>query len=245
MFEGSLVESTALLQSRNRWPALLSFATQTLVALLLVAVPLLHPELLPLHAPSLSLTPPPPPRPPQPPPPTQRVRAAVVTASAPEVPSAPPAQRDLLRTLLPISSVSADPPIALASGPAMPGAATAVLGFGDRVGPAPTVTVTPAPANHAGPVRLSSGVTAGLLLEPIRAAYPPIARAAHIEGAVVIHAIISPTGRIERAEVRSGSPMLQNAALEAVQSARYRPYLLNGQPTEVDTTITVNFRLGS
>lgn len=245
MFEGSLVESTALLQSRNRWPALLSFAAQALVALVLVAVPLLHPELLPMHAPSLSLTPPPPPRPPQPPPPPQHMHATLAATSAPAAASAPAAQHSILRTLLPIPSLATDPPIALGSGLVMPDASTAVLGLGDRVGPTPNVTVAAAPPTHTGPLRLSSGVTAGLLLEPIRTVYPAIAKAAQVQGAVVIHAIISRIGRIERAEVLSGSPMLQNAALEAVQAARYRPYLLNGQPTEVDTTITVNFRLGS
>ncbi len=245
MFEGSLVESTALIQSRNRWPAMFSLAIQAALALLIIAVPLLHPELLPMHAPTLSLTPPPPPRAPQPPPPVQHIHAMLATSSAPEAPSAPATQRSLISTLLPASHVSDDPPIALATGPMMPGPSTSTLGFGNNPSGTAAVTVAPAaPAPHLGPLHVSGGVTAGLLLAPIVPQYPAIAKAAHVEGTVVIHALISRTGSIEQAQVLSGSPMLQNAALEAVKTVRYRPYLLNGQPTEVDTTITVNFRIG-
>lgn len=245
MFEESLVESAALLQTRNRLPALLSFAAQAIVALVVIALPILHPELLPMRAPALVLAPPPQPHPPQPPPPIQRVHAALAASSAPELPAAQPAHASLIRTLLPTSSVAENPPIALGIGPMTPASTPSILGIGDRSGNAPTVSVTPAPPVHTGPVHVSAGVTAGLLLAPIHAVYPAIAKAAHVEGTVVIHAIISRMGAIERAQVVSGSPMLQSAALEAIEQAHYRPYLLNGQPTEVDTTITVNFRLGS
>jgi protein TonB len=100
----------------------------------------------------------------------------------------------------------------------------------------------------AGPVRperahASTGVSAGLLLAPIQPIYPPIAKAAGIQGTVTVHAIISKTGTIESASATSGRIMLQKAALDAIRMARYRPYLLNGLPTEVDTVFSVNFRL--
>jgi periplasmic protein TonB len=75
--------------------------------------------------------------------------------------------------------------------------------------------------------------------------YPQIAKAAHVEGSVVVGAVISKTGSIESLHVVSGPPMLQTAAINAIRAARYRPFLLNGEPTEVQTTITVNFRLGN
>jgi protein TonB len=84
-----------------------------------------------------------------------------------------------------------------------------------------------------------------MLLAPIQPLYPPIAKAAHREGTVIIHAIISKEGRIESANVVSGPAMLTGAALDAVRNAHYRPYLLNGQPTEVETTFSINFRLSS
>jgi protein TonB len=93
-------------------------------------------------------------------------------------------------------------------------------------------------------VNVSSGVSAGLLLAPIRPEYPQIARITHTEGTVVVDAVISRIGTIESARVLSGPPILQQAALEAVRQARYRPFLLNGQPTDVQTTITIVFRMG-
>jgi protein TonB len=101
------------------------------------------------------------------------------------------------------------------------------------------------PEKTAGPLNVSGGVTAGMLLTPIQPVYPAIAKAAGIHGAVVMEAVISKTGRIESLHVVSGPDMLRRAALDAVQMARYRPYLLSGQPTEVQTTITVVFQLGS
>jgi protein TonB len=74
--------------------------------------------------------------------------------------------------------------------------------------------------------------------------YPPIAKAAHVQGAVILHAVISKQGTIENLQVVSGPPMLAGAAMDAVRRWRYKPYLLNNEPTEVDTTITVNFTFG-
>jgi protein TonB len=73
--------------------------------------------------------------------------------------------------------------------------------------------------------------------------YPPIALAARIEGTVRLAATISRTGSIENLRVASGPAMLHQAALNAVQSWRYRPYILDGQPVEVETTVDVIFTL--
>jgi protein TonB len=131
-----------------------------------------------------------------------------------------------------------------------------ILAVGNMTGPvnpalpaglvpaSPHVTVSPAP-KPAGIPSISSGVTAGLLLAPIRPDYPIIARTTRTQGTVVIQAIIARDGRIESAHVLSGPPLLQGAALDAVRSARYHPYLLNGQPTAVETTISIIFHLGT
>jgi protein TonB len=74
--------------------------------------------------------------------------------------------------------------------------------------------------------------------------YPPIAKQAHVQGVVVLHAIIGKDGRIKNLNVISGNAMLTQAAVDAVSNWRYKPYLLNGEPTEVDTTVTVNFSFG-
>jgi len=112
-----------------------------------------------------------------------------------------------------------------------------VLSGGENPGPQAAIT-------RAGPVRVSSGVSDGMLLSPIQPVYPSIARAAGIQGAVVLQATISTAGRIKSLHVVSGPPMLCQAALDAVQMASYRPYRLDGVPTEVQTTITLVFRLG-
>ena len=83
-----------------------------------------------------------------------------------------------------------------------------------------------------------------MLLSPIRPAYPAIAKIAGVQGTVVIEATISKAGRVETLHVVSGPEMLRNAATDAVRDARYAPYQLNGEPVEVQTTITVVFRLG-
>jgi protein TonB len=94
-----------------------------------------------------------------------------------------------------------------------------------------------------GPARISGGVMAGQILTKVQPVYPPIAKAAHVSGTVVLHAIISKTGSIENLSAISGPDMLKSAAIDAVRQWRYKPYLLNGEPTEVDTTITVNFNM--
>jgi protein TonB len=105
--------------------------------------------------------------------------------------------------------------------------------------------ISVAPHASNGPLHISKGVSAGMLLAPIRPIYPPIAKATGVQGTVVVSAVISRTGAIESLHVLSGPPLLQSAALEAIRAARYRPYQLNGESTEVETTITVNFRIGA
>lgn len=98
------------------------------------------------------------------------------------------------------------------------------------------------PTTSARIIRLSR-MTEGMLVRRIEPRYPPAALIARIEGPVKIKAIISREGIIKQAEVLSGSPLLAGAALEAIRQWRYRPYILNGEPVEVETQITVNFVL--
>jgi protein TonB len=85
---------------------------------------------------------------------------------------------------------------------------------------------------------------AGQVIQQIKPVYPPIAKAARISGTVILQATISRSGTIENLKVVSGPAMLQQAALDAVRQWRYRPYLLNNEPVEVDTTVNVIFTLG-
>lgn len=108
---------------------------------------------------------------------------------------------------------------------------------------APSASAASAKPKH--PARISGGVMAGSILQKAPPTYPANARTAHIYGAVVLHAIIGENGAIQSLSVISGPEMLRASALEAVQNWRYKSYFLNGEPTEVDTTITVNFSSGS
>jgi protein TonB len=92
-------------------------------------------------------------------------------------------------------------------------------------------------------VRVSQGVTQGLLIRKVQPIYPPLARQARIQGTVLLQAEISKDGTIENLHLISGHPMLAPAAIEAVKQWRYKPYILNGEPVEVETQITVNFTL--
>jgi protein TonB len=94
-------------------------------------------------------------------------------------------------------------------------------------------------------VRISQGVTRGLLIQKVEPQYPPLARAARVQGDVVLSAVIDTNGQITNLQLVSGHPMLVPAAIAAVKQWRYKPYLLNGQPVEVETTITVIFSLSS
>jgi len=106
-----------------------------------------------------------------------------------------------------------------------------------------TENLPPPVQRSLGPARISGGVMAGLILAKVQPQYPVEARNAGVSGTVVMHAMIGKDGTIENLTVISGPAMLQTAAVDAVKQWTYRPYLLNGVPTEVDTTIVVNFNL--
>jgi len=107
-------------------------------------------------------------------------------------------------------------------------------------GPQPVPPAPPAAIPHT--IRLSH-MSPGDLIRKVQPAYPALARSARIQGAVVLQATISTQGAIENLKVLSGHPILVPAALEAVRQWRYRPYILNNQPVEVETQVTVNFSL--
>jgi protein TonB len=83
----------------------------------------------------------------------------------------------------------------------------------------------------------------GNLILRVQPAYPLLARQVRVQGLVVLRAVISREGTIENLQVLSGHPMLVQAAVDAVRQWRYRPYVLNGEPVEVETEVKVNFIL--
>ena len=117
----------------------------------------------------------------------------------------------------------------------------------DSMGSSPVFSSNSPKVKVEAPKRLniSQGIAVGLLVQKTPPIYPAIAKSAHVSGTVVIQATISKNGTIENPRVVSGPNMLRQAALDAVKTWRFRPYLLDGQPVEVDTTVNVVFNLGA
>jgi periplasmic protein TonB len=90
---------------------------------------------------------------------------------------------------------------------------------------------------------VTSGISSGLLLAKIEPVYPPVARQARVQGTVVLTAIIGKDGLIKDLSLVSGHPLLVPAAIDSVKQRKYRPYLLNGHPVEVQTQVQINFTL--
>ncbi|HEY2038659.1 MAG TPA: energy transducer TonB [Edaphobacter sp.] len=240
MFEESLVASQVRsVSTTKRWTMLGSTALQVAIAATLIVIPLLHPERLTLHLQTPLVFTPPPPRPPLPvaqPEPSGSARAATT-------PLPPVTIRSQIPSFISRTSSNTSPAITNISNSW--GMGTAVIGdmFSSTANHGTAVSAAPAKP-PTKPVPVSSGVIAGMLITPIRPIYPAIARAAHVSGSIVVEAVISKAGTIESLHAISGPEMLRAAALDAIRPARYKPFLLNGIPTEVQTTITVNFTMG-
>jgi protein TonB len=234
MFEDSLFASQVdKVSASKRWTMLASMGLQATIAGVVITLPLLHPEALPFRVEAPKVVVPMMPKPPV------MVRVETAASALPGA-AAPTVTRPIIfPTLLPREGSPTDAP-PLAPGMGTPDGLPNGIGGGDGSGPAVTV----APVKTSALLNVSTGVMEGRLLAPIRPVYPAIAKAAHVEGTVVVEAIISRAGTIESLHVVSGPEMLQRAALDAIREARYQPYRLNGVPTEVETRITVNFRIG-
>jgi protein TonB len=92
-------------------------------------------------------------------------------------------------------------------------------------------------------LRISQGVSQGLIIKKVQPVYPPQARQMHLEGTVELQANVAESGSIASVKQLSGDRVLGRAAMDAVRQWKYKPYYLNGQPVEVETQITVNFKL--
>ncbi len=236
MFEDAMMESGGRLTTRSRYYTTVGALLNGTVLAVLILVPLLYPEALPKNSLSMTLVAPPPLPPPVP---VERVQRAVRTMPEPmsdlEVPTRIPKQISLTESAPP-SMPGAVPDGLGANAPGAPGGLFSGLGSGQPV------VVHPAMPRK---IAVSQGVLAGNLLVKPEPAYPAIAKAARVQGTVTLAATISKTGTIENLTVVSGPAMLAQAAVEAVRRWRYRPYLLNGEPVEVQTEVTVSFTLGN
>jgi protein TonB len=238
MFEDSLVESTGRIRTRSSRYAAGSFVLETALVAVILLIPYLYPDALPRKFLSVPLI--------APPPAPAAPIAAQPTASATRP---QPLVIDMtVPTIIPHDPVQIvdNPPGPVISGMAnLGGSSTGPLGINPLGLSTPPPIIPAHPARPTGPLHVSSGVATGQLIVPIQPRYPAIALATRTQGTVVVAAIISAEGRIESLRVLSGPPLLVQAATDAIRQARYRPWQLNGEPVEVETTINVVFSLGN
>ena len=243
MFEDSLIESGNRLKTKRGWTSIVSFTIQIGIIGVMVLIPLIFTEALPKGQMMFLLVAPPPPPPPPPPAaaPVHVVKQVQSDIINGELRTPTKIPKKILENL---KEDEAPPQMAAAgvvggvAGGIPGGAMNGVIGG--------IISSTPvAVPKVATPqrVRVSAGVTSGLLVRKVNPVYPPLARQARISGTVVLRAVISKDGSIENLSLVSGHPMLAPAAIDAVKQWKYKPYLLNGEPVEVDTEVQVNFTL--
>jgi protein TonB len=236
MFEDSTFESNGKIRTRSRRWALLTLVLNCAALAVIVLLPLVYPEALPPQMLSTLLIVPQPPaqisEAPKPEPLHAKMPDSTNMVSQLMAPRQIPQNINIVERPEPPSIMCADcvvggPGVVGANGPGMP----------DPFKHTPPLVVT----QH--PVRISSPVIAGLIIQKTMPIYPALAKQTRTQGTVVLAAVISKTGTIDYLHVVSGPAMLQQAALDAVQHWRYRPYLLNGDAVEVETTVNVIFSL--
>ena len=241
MFEDSLIESGGKLKTKRGRTSFVAFLIEFMIIGVMVLIPLIFTEALPKGQMMFLLVAPPPPPPPPPP------AAAVVHVRQIQTDIVNGELRTPTKIPQKIKMIQEDEaPPAMATTGVVGGVPGGVPGgsMGGVIGSVLSSTPVAAP-KIATPtrVRVSSGVVSGLLVRKVPPTYPPLARQARIQGVVVLQAQISKEGNIENLQLISGHPMLAPAAIEAVKQWKYKPYLLNGEPVEVETQVQVNFTL--
>jgi protein TonB len=242
MFEDSLIESGGKLSTKRFTTTSVSFLFQVVLVGVLVLIPLLFTEALPKTQLMTFLVAPPPPPPPPPPAAApvkivKQIQTDIINGQL-RTPTKIPQKVEMIK------EDEAPPPVS--TGNVIGGVPGGVPGgqMGGVLGGIISSTPVAVP-KVATPqrVRVSQGVTQGLVIRRVQPNYPPLARQARIQGTVLLQAEISKDGTIQNLRLISGHPMLAPAAIEAVKQWKYKPYFLNGEPVEVETQITVNFSL--
>lgn len=230
MFEDSTFESTGRIRTGSRNWMMATFALNSCILMALILIPLIYPQALPRMAMSMLMEAP--------------------ARPAPE-PKPQPQRTTVAQSQLRDNSVLAPsriPSHALILSEPEPASHPTIADLGGGSGPSSDLfrgqaRVNVVRAMPRAPEHISSGVASGLLIGKTVPSYPMIAKAARVQGTVILQATISRNGTIENLRAVGGPAMLHQAALDAVKSWRYRPYLLDGAPVDVETTVNVIFTL--
>lgn len=216
------------------WAVAMSAVVQALILGVMILIPLIYTEALPKGLMNTFLVAPAPPPPPPPP-------AAPVKVERPRIVQP---QRMVAPTVIPknVAIIKDEAPDMNALGGAgafgSTGDALTGGGLGSSGPPPPPKPATPSR------IRVGGNVQSAAILRKVDPIYPAIAKTAHVSGTVMLHAIIAKDGSIQELTYVSGPALLMKAAMDAVHEWRYKPTMLNGDPVEVDTTISVVFTLG-
>jgi periplasmic protein TonB len=245
MFDDLVVSSANPKKTNKPWTVVLSAMIQAGLLGILILIPLIYTEALPKAMLTTFLVPPPPPPPPPPPaaaaPRIVKPVARLIHNGQMMAPTVIPKKVEMIKEEELPPDVGSVGVVGGVPGGVPGGQAGGVLGgiiggTGSALPPPPKAT----PSR----IRVGGNVAAAKLIRQVTPVYPTIAKTAHISGTVTLHAIISKDGSIEQLEYVSGPPLLMRNAMDAVRQWRYNPTLLNGEPVEVDTTISVVFTLG-
>jgi protein TonB len=247
MFADSMLEASWAQRIRHSWTTLTSFGLQALVIGLLLLLPVLKTVGLPSARTAST-------------PISLGRRDPMPLTDAPRVAARSAAQNTVVNPRLVAPghmpthiAMSPDDPSAQPPGGSEAGGSelgSGGPGFlpGDGSGlPASLISgnrpMLPSPPPTVTRIIRRSSMLEGNLIRRVDPVYPPLAKSARIQGPVVLAAIISKAGTIENLHAVSGPPLLVPATIAAVSQWQYRPYILNGEPIEVETQITVNFYL--
>lgn len=244
MFD-DLVESSVVRKKTNKsWTVLVSAILQVGVISIFILIPLIFTDVLPAGQllSTMLVAPPPPAAPPPPPPAAPQVVhhiVRIIQAGKMMAPSVIPKQVKMIKEEELPPDVGAVGVVGGVPGGVPGGQVGGVLG--GIIGGTGS-TLPPPPKMQR--IRVGGNVQSAKLVRQVMPVYPPIAKTAHIQGDVVLHAIIDKDGSVTELQFISGPPILIRAAMDAVRQWRYAPTLLNNEPVQVDTTITVKFTLG-
>jgi periplasmic protein TonB len=240
MFEDSLIESGGKLKTKRLSTTILSFLLQVGLICVLILIPLIYTDALPKQQLMTFLVAPPPPPPPPPPAAAPikvvKVQSELVNGQL-RTPTKIPQKVQMIKEEEAPPDMGAGVPGGVPGG--IPGGSAGGV-IGGIISSQPVAVPKVAAPQR---VRVSQGVSNGLLIKRVQPNYPPLAKQARIQGQVVLHAEISKEGTIQNLQLISGHAMLAPAAIEAVKQWRYKPYLLNGEPVAVETEVIVNFSL--